>query len=115
MQMVIIFKFFQLIHFSLLVHNEVLHHSKNNIIAVFFFLIIILFSSFLGSFSFYLPYVPDGGKISEDVDKQYKLHTICRTKLSFPSFTRFTKVTSEENSIIEPIDSAIDLMKSRVE
>jgi len=69
----------------------------------------------VNSFYYSQPYAPEGEKISDDVDKQYKINTICKTEHFFPFVSRRFKVISEESQVVEPIDSAIKLIKTRVE
>jgi len=60
------------------------------------------------------PYYPPGQKPSEDVDKQWKSRTIFATKNFFPSLLLRHKVEQDRTELVEPLDSAIDLIASRV-
>jgi len=59
------------------------------------------------------PYSPSG-KISDDVDKQWKVRTVFQDSKYFPSMLLRHPVTDERAELLEPLSSAIDLIASRV-
>eukprot|EP01126_Amoeba_proteus_P054383 TRINITY_DN6689_c0_g1_i3.p1 TRINITY_DN6689_c0_g1~~TRINITY_DN6689_c0_g1_i3.p1 ORF type:complete len:398 (+),score=77.14 TRINITY_DN6689_c0_g1_i3:312-1505(+) len=75
------------------------------------------FEKQFGTFEFgiQVPYNPDGGPPSDDVEKQWKLRTIFTTERVFPASQSRFQVVQTRTEIVEPIDSAIDLLASRID
>lgn len=61
-------------------------------------------------FSFISAYSKDGGKVSEEVDKAYKQRDILTVGDPLPNIKFRTPVISKQINLLEPIESAIDLI-----
>lgn len=60
------------------------------------------------------PWNPDGGPISEDVDKQWKLRTIFECGRYLPGIYLRLPVLSQRTEPVTPLESSIDLIASRI-
>jgi len=58
---------------------------------------------------------PDGGKLSDEVGKQWKIRTIFVLPCAYPHVLRRMRVCDEKKERVSPIDCAIDLIDSRIE
>jgi hypothetical protein len=65
-------------------------------------------------FGFEAPFAPNGGKISEDVDKQWKRRTIYIVPKYYPAVLRRLRVKEVRYDDLEPLGCAIDLLESRI-
>eukprot|EP01126_Amoeba_proteus_P053728 TRINITY_DN6568_c0_g1_i4.p1 TRINITY_DN6568_c0_g1~~TRINITY_DN6568_c0_g1_i4.p1 ORF type:complete len:639 (-),score=124.51 TRINITY_DN6568_c0_g1_i4:96-2012(-) len=66
-------------------------------------------------FGIQVPFNPDGGPPSDDVEKQWKIRTIFSIGRAFPATQSRFLVIETRTEIVEPIDSAIDLLSSRID
>jgi hypothetical protein len=65
-------------------------------------------------FVYETPYNPDGGKISEEVDKSWKRKYILTTAKPIPHILKRVEVIKKETKILKPIESAVDLIQTIV-
>eukprot|EP01129_Flabellula_baltica_P000272 TRINITY_DN10309_c0_g1_i1.p1 TRINITY_DN10309_c0_g1~~TRINITY_DN10309_c0_g1_i1.p1 ORF type:complete len:1665 (+),score=350.73 TRINITY_DN10309_c0_g1_i1:146-5140(+) len=66
------------------------------------------------NFTVQFPYNPDGGPLTEDVDKQYIIKQTYETDKFFPCLSNRVEITNSTQILLGPLDCAIDLISQRV-